>query len=131
MNLIRCAKGAVAASAATAACYAVMRHGYDRAREAATAADARGDTFGGAVEHGLTTAASWTLMPVLLWVGMRLLREDGNTVFVVAGGGAWVFGIGMLVDYIDHHPGSPPYIAFAVYVIFCAVLPRDDNSPRS
>ncbi|MFE0424528.1 hypothetical protein [Streptomyces sp. NPDC058953] len=131
MNLIRCVKGAVTASLATAACYALMRRGYEWAGEAETIATARGETFGGAVEWVLTTAASWTLMPLLLWVGMRLLREDGNTVFVVAGGGAWVLGIGMLVDYIDGDPGNPLYVAFAVYVIFCSVLPRDDKSRRS
>ncbi|MEW1549901.1 hypothetical protein [Streptomyces tsukubensis] len=130
MNLIRCAKGAVTASAATAACYTLMYRGYAWAREAADTRTARGGTFGGAIEHLLTTAGSWTLMPLLLWAGMRLLREGGNTVFVLAGGAAWVLVSGILIDDIDFPGSRTPYVALAAYVLFCTMLSGKDQPTK-
>jgi hypothetical protein len=64
-----------------------MSAGYARARGSAAAS---GDTmFSGAFEFLLTTAASWALMPLLLWAGMRVTGETGNAVLVPIGGLVW------------------------------------------
>ncbi len=120
MQYIRHAKGVLTVTTATAACYTLMSVGYTWARESAAAA---GDTiFSGAFEFLLTTAASWALMPLLLWAGMRMLRETGNTVLVLIGGLGWAGVSGYYIDDIDRAGGHMPVLVLAAYVLCGAVL---------
>ncbi|MFJ5728023.1 hypothetical protein [Streptomyces paradoxus] len=115
MQYIRHAKGALTVAAATAACHAVMSGGYAWARDSAAAS---GDTlFSGAFEFFFTTAASWALMPLLLRFGMLVLRETGNTPFVLVGGLVWVVLSGYFIDDIDRVGGHIPIPALAAYVL--------------
>lgn len=115
MRYVRFVKGAVTVAAATAACHALMSAGFAWARDSA---DESGDSpFSGAFEFLLTTAASWALMPLLLWAGMRVLGEAGNTVLVVVGGLVWMGFSGYFTDDIDRAGGHIPVLALAAYVL--------------
>ncbi|MEV7860229.1 hypothetical protein AB0O86_15680 [Streptomyces hirsutus] len=115
MRYMRHAKGALTVVAATAACHALMYAGYAWARDTAAAS---GDTiFSGAFEFLLTTAASWALMPLLLWVGIRVTGETGNAVLVLVGGLVWVGVSGYSIDAIDRPGGHMPIPALAAYVL--------------
>ncbi|MEU6521558.1 hypothetical protein ABZ892_01625 [Streptomyces sp. NPDC046924] len=115
MQYIRHAKGALAVVAATAACHSLMSAGYAWARDSAAAS---GDTiFSGAFEFLLTTAASWALMPLLLWAGMRVMGETGNAVLVLVGGLVWVGLSGYCIDDIDFPGGHMSILALTAYVL--------------
>ncbi|MFD3654617.1 hypothetical protein [Streptomyces sp. NPDC058620] len=120
MKHIRHAKGALTVAVATAVCHTLMAAGYEWARDSETSS---GDTmFAGTVEFLLTTAASWALMPLLLWAGMRLMRESGNTLLVLAGGFAWILISGYFIDDIDRDGGHMPIPALVAYVLLGTAL---------
>ncbi|MFI2780629.1 hypothetical protein [Streptomyces sp. ALB3] len=129
INYVQHAKGALAVTAATAACHTLMSAGYAWARDRAAAT---GDTmFSGAFEFLLTTAVSWAVMPLLLWAGMRVMREPDNTVLIVAGGLAWVGLSGYFIDEIDQAGGQIPIQALAAYVLLGTGLAGTGPSHRS
>lgn len=115
MRYVRFAKGAVTVVAATAACHALMSAGFAGARDSA---DESGDAmFSGGFEFLLTLVASWVLMPLLLWAGMRVMGETGNTVLVAVGGLVWLGLSGYFTDDIDRAGGHIPILALAAYVL--------------
>ncbi|MEU1314541.1 hypothetical protein [Streptomyces tibetensis] len=127
IRYVRHAKGALTVAAATAACHGIMSGGYAWSRDSATAS---GDTiFAGAFEFLFTTAASWALMPLLLWFGMLVLRETGNTVFVLVGGLVWVVLSGYFIDDIDRAGGHIPIPALAAYVLLGAAVAGVGHRP--
>ncbi|MEF9903349.1 hypothetical protein [Streptomyces sp. P9-A2] len=115
MQYIRHAKGALTVVAATAACHALMSAGYAWSQDSRATADHT--MFSGAFEFLLTTAASWALMPLLLWAGMRMMGETGNAVLVLVGGLVWVGVSGYSIDDIDFPGGHMPIPAFVAYVL--------------
>ncbi|MEV3973564.1 hypothetical protein AB0K68_36485 [Streptomyces sp. NPDC050698] len=115
MRYARFAKGAVTVAVATAACHALMYAGFAGARDSAAASG--DDTWAGAFEFLLTTAASWALMPLLLWADMLVTRESGNTALVLVGGSVWVLLSGYFTDDIDRAGGHIPLPALAAYVL--------------
>ncbi|MEG3631023.1 hypothetical protein [Streptomyces poriticola] len=120
MQYLRHAKGALTAAAATAACHTLMSAGYAWSRDSAAAS---GETiFSGAFEFLLATAASWALMPVLLWAGMRMMRETGNLVLVLVGGLVWAGISGYFIDDISFAGGHMPVLALAAYVLLGTAL---------
>ncbi|MFC9128524.1 hypothetical protein ACFT4A_16965 [Streptomyces sp. NPDC057099] len=86
--------------------------------------------FSGAFEFLFTTAASWALMPLLLWCGMWVLRETGNTVLVLVGGLVWAGVSGYFIDDIDRAGGHIPILALAAYVLLGTALAGADTSRR-
>ncbi|MFJ9741409.1 hypothetical protein [Streptomyces sp. NPDC101166] len=91
-----------------------MSEGYEWAGDEAAAS---GDTVGsGAFEFLLTTAASWALMPLLLWAGMRMTGESG-AVLTVVGGLVWAGVSGYFIDDLDRAGGHMPIVALAAYVL--------------
>ncbi|KOV98498.1 hypothetical protein ADK65_22795 [Streptomyces sp. NRRL B-1140] len=127
MRYIRHAKGALTVAAATAACHAVMSAGFAWSRDSATAS---GDTlFAGAFEFLFTMAASWTLMPLLLWFGMLVLRETGNTVFVLVTSLVWAGLSGYFTDDIDSAGGHIPIPALAAFVLLGTALAGAGDRP--
>ncbi|NUP16723.1 MAG: hypothetical protein HOZ81_11580 [Streptomyces sp.] len=129
MRYARFVKGAVTVAAATAACHALMSAGFAWARDSA---DESGDSpFSGAFEFALTTAASWILMPLLLWAGMRMMGEAGNTVLVVVGGFAWLGLSGYFTDDIDRAGGHIPILALTAFVLLGTALAGVDPGRRS
>ncbi|MFF8633522.1 hypothetical protein ACF052_04795 [Streptomyces pilosus] len=120
MQYVRHAKGALTAVLATAVCHTLMYAGYAWARDSATAS---GDTlFSGAFEFFLTSVTSWALMPVLLWAGMRLLGETGNTMFVFGGGLVWAGASGYFIDDIDSAGGHMPLLVLAAHLLLVTGL---------
>ncbi|MET8215169.1 hypothetical protein [Streptomyces hirsutus] len=120
MRYMRHAKGALTVVAATAACHTLMSAGYTWVQDSRATADHT--MFSGAFEFLLTTAASWALMPLLLWVGMRVMGETGNAVLVLVGGLVWVGVSGYFIDAIDRPGGHMPIPALAAYVLLCTGL---------
>jgi hypothetical protein len=120
MQYIRHAKGALTVTASTAACHTLMSAGYTWARDG-RATDEH-TMFSGAFEFLLTTAASWALMPLLLWAGMRAMGETGNSVLVLVGGLIWAGLSGYYIDDIDFAGGHIPILAVAAYVLLGTVL---------
>ncbi|MFH8498441.1 hypothetical protein [Streptomyces coeruleorubidus] len=115
MRYARFVKGGVTVAVSTAACHTLMYAGFAWARDSAAA---NGDeAFGGAFEFLLTTAASWVLMPLLLWAGMRVMGETGNTLLVAIGGLVWLGLSGYFIDDIDRAGGHIPTLALAAYVL--------------
>ncbi|CAL9450121.1 hypothetical protein [Streptomyces sp. enrichment culture] len=128
MPYTRIAKGAVTVIAATAVCHSLMSAGYAWASDSRATDEA---TIGsGAFEFLLTTAASWTLMPLLLWVGMRVMGEAGNAVLVLVGGLVWAGLSGYYIDDIDRAGGHMPVMAFAAYVLLGTALAGIDSGRR-
>ena len=57
------------------------------------------DTFGtGMVQTLVAESVGLLSLPILLWVGMRLLRERGNHALVVGGFAAWWFIAGPVIE---------------------------------
>ncbi|MFC9184490.1 hypothetical protein ACFTZJ_28060 [Streptomyces globisporus] len=119
MRYARHAKGALTVTAATAASHTLMASGYTWARDSAAAGDT---VFSGAFEFLVTTAASWALMPLVLWAGMRAMGEVGNTVMLATGGLFWVGLSGYFIDDIDRTGGQIPILALTAYVLLCTGL---------
>ncbi len=120
MRYLRHVKGAVTVAASTAACHSLMYAGFAGARESAAASE--DDMWAGAFEFLFTTAASWALMPLLLWAGMRVMGETGNTVLVLVGGLVWAVLSGYFTDDIDRAGGHIPVLALAAYVLLGTAL---------
>ncbi|MGA5207131.1 MULTISPECIES: hypothetical protein [Streptomyces] len=127
MRYVRLVKGAVTVAVASAACHTLMVTGYAWGRDSASA-DGDG-MFAGAFEFLFTTAASWALMPFLLWAGMRVMRETGNTVLVLVGGLVWAMLSGYFVDDIDRAGGHIPVPALAAYVLLGAAVAGAGHRP--
>ncbi|MFB7274558.1 hypothetical protein [Streptomyces sp. NPDC056244] len=127
MNYVRHAKGGLSVVVATAVCHTLMSNGYGWAREAET--DSGGTMFSGAFEFLLVTAASWVLMPLLLWAGMRLLRETGNLLLILVGGVAWLMVSGYFIDDIDRAGGHMPIPALVAYVLLGTALAGAGTTP--
>ncbi|MEV6960679.1 hypothetical protein AB0M97_16060 [Streptomyces sp. NPDC051207] len=120
MPYIRHAKGALTVAAATAACHTLMSVGYTWARD--SRATDEHTMFSGAFEFLLTTTAAWTLMPLLLWAGMRIMGETGNAALVLVGGLVWAGLSGYYIDDIDFPGGHIPVMALAAYVLLGTAL---------
>ncbi|MFJ8712278.1 hypothetical protein ACIRD9_03580 [Streptomyces violaceus] len=128
MRYVRFVKGAVTVAVSTAACHSLMYAGFAGARESAAASE--DDMWAGAGEFLLTTAASWALMPLLLWAGMRVMGETGNTVLVAVGGLVWLGLSGYFTDDIDRAGGHIPVLALVVYVLLGTALAGADTGRR-
>ncbi|MFF5257106.1 hypothetical protein ACFY4K_34480 [Streptomyces leeuwenhoekii] len=114
MWYVRSVKGAITVVVATAACHTLMSVGFAAARDSAAGSD---DAFAGTFELLLTTAASWALMPLLLWAGMRVMGETGNVVLVVVGGLVWLGLSGYFTDDIDRPGGHMPLLTLAAHIL--------------
>ncbi|MEW1604066.1 hypothetical protein [Streptomyces sp. NPDC093808] len=128
MPYTRIAKGAVTVIAATVVCHSLMSAGYAWVSDS-TATD-EATIFSGFFEFLLTTVASWTLMPLLLWAGMRLMGETGNVVLVLVGGLVWAGLSGYSIDDIDRAGGHMPVMALAAYVLLGTALAGIDSGRR-
>ncbi|MFA3872906.1 hypothetical protein ABS735_04305 [Streptomyces sp. MMCC 100] len=114
MRYVRFIKGAVTVVVATAACHTLMSAGFASAGDEAAGSD---DAFAGIFEFLLTTAASWALMPLLLWAGMRMMGETSNVALVIVDGLVWLGLSGYYIDDIDRAGGHMPALALAAYIL--------------
>ncbi|MBC2874212.1 MULTISPECIES: hypothetical protein [Streptomyces] len=97
-------KGAAVTALAVLACHTLLATGFAAAR-AEEHADP--DYAWAGTELWLATFAVGLVlaMPLLLWAGMRLLREKDNHLLVVGGSLAWFFAAGRYVDTLEYGAG--------------------------
>ncbi|MER5781672.1 hypothetical protein ABT104_08110 [Streptomyces mobaraensis] len=115
---VRPLKGAAVTALAVLACHTVLTAGFAAARAEAKA-DPQSAWAGTGVWLATFAVGLVLAMPVLLWAGMRLLREKDNHLLVVGGSLAWFFVAGRHVDALEygvgrHVPG--PLIAGVIAV---------------
>ncbi|MER6999321.1 hypothetical protein [Streptomyces sp. NPDC000410] len=110
---VRWAKGAAVSAVAAGACYAVWTVGREWAQGVRQAnPDA---ILAGSAESVMAVVAGVALMPVLLWAGMRAVRERGNHLLVIAGTVVWLFVGGHVVENAVSTAGTAAFLAlFAV-----------------
>ncbi|KAK1180897.1 hypothetical protein B7755_023770 [Streptomyces sp. NBS 14/10] len=89
-RLCRWIKGIVVSAAAAHATYWVWESASEWESEAQQA-NPDGGIGAGFIEGALASFAWLTLVPVLLWAGMRLLRERDNYLLVTMGSATWIF----------------------------------------
>lgn len=116
----RWTKGGVTSAVAAVVCHRV----WTSAREwAADARAAESDVFlAGALESLLATVVGVALMPVLLWAGMRALREKGNHLLVTVGAVVWLFLGGHVVENDVGAWGTVVFLA--LFAVVGALLAR-------
>ncbi|GGN74170.1 hypothetical protein GCM10011579_052990 [Streptomyces albiflavescens] len=92
----RWVKGAAVSAVSAVLCYWI----WSSLREwAQGVGDADPDAmFAGSLEALIAGIAGVASMPVLLWAGMRVLRERGNHLLVLLGALAWIFIGGHVVE---------------------------------
>lgn len=106
-------KGAVVSAVAATVCYLIWSGGRDWA-SGARAADPDA-ILAGSIESVLALIAGVACMPLLLWAGMRVLRERGNHLLVVAATVVWFFLGGHVVEDAVDEPVTAVFLAlFAV-----------------
>ncbi|MBI0295950.1 hypothetical protein JBE04_16105 [Streptomyces sp. PRKS01-29] len=88
-RLCRWIKGIAVSAAAAHVTYWVWESA-ERWESEAQRADPDGGIGTGFIEGVLATFAWLTLVPLLLWAGMRLLRERDNQLLVCMGTAAWI-----------------------------------------
>ncbi len=88
-RLGRWAKGIVVSAAAAHATYWVWESA-KRWESEAQRANPDAGIGAGFIEGALATLAWLTLVPLLLWAGMRLLRERDNQLLVSMGSATWI-----------------------------------------
>ncbi|MBW8088532.1 MULTISPECIES: hypothetical protein [Streptomyces] len=88
-RLCRWIKGGAVTAAAAHATYWVWESAKEWESEAEQA-NPDGGIGAGFIEGALATFAWLTLVPLLLWAGMRLLRERDNHLLVTMGSAAWI-----------------------------------------
>ncbi|MFC7262320.1 hypothetical protein [Streptomyces lutosisoli] len=92
----RWVKGAAVSAVSAVVCYWI----WTSCREWASGVrEADQDAFlAGSLESLLAGIAGVASMPLLLWAGMRVLKERGNHLLVAAGAMAWIFLGGHVVE---------------------------------
>ncbi|WP_138965383.1 hypothetical protein [Streptomyces sp. YIM 121038] len=70
-------------------------------------------------------------MPLMLWAGMRILREKGCRLLVIGGSVIWFFGAGHGVDGIDSVQGGLLPVPLLVGAVVLGVLLSAPTSPTS
>ncbi|MFC7817455.1 hypothetical protein ACFUTR_22775 [Streptomyces sp. NPDC057367] len=119
MNHVRTLKAAVVTIAATAACHLTMNAGLAWAR--GQESDHPND-WAGTVEFGVTLLATWMLMPLMLWIGMRVLGERRTQLQFIVAALLWIVVSLMYVDDVDRPGGHMPAPALVVFVLVGALL---------
>ncbi|MFH8470016.1 hypothetical protein [Streptomyces sp. NPDC017991] len=102
-------------ASAAVACYTMWTSLWEWSDEVSRAS---GDAMGAGFLEGMLAGLVGLLsMPLLLWAGMRLLREQGNHLLVVAGFVAWWIIGGTLVE-----EGVASDTATGLYIALFAAL---------
>ncbi|MET8184046.1 hypothetical protein [Streptomyces sp. NPDC005336] len=111
-------KGAFVSAVAAVVCYWLWA---SLSEWADGVADAQQDAMmAGSIESLLTGFAGVVSMPVLLWVGMRVLRERGNHLLVILGAIAWIFVGGHVVEDTAGTAGTA--VILALFAVFGGLL---------
>ncbi|WP_172387050.1 hypothetical protein [Streptomyces sp. MNP-20] len=127
----RVLKGATVTALAVFVCHVILSTGFAAARaEQQAAAGSGGDSWAGTGTWLITFVLGTALvMPLMLWTGMRILREKGCRLLVIGGGVAWFFGAGHGVDGIDSVQGGLLPVPLLVGVVALGTLLSAPTSP--
>ncbi|MFD0416657.1 hypothetical protein [Streptomyces sp. NPDC127108] len=101
----RAVKGAMVTALAVLVCHVILSTGLARARaeQQARPEEAWAGTGVWLATFVLSTVLA---MPLLLWAGMRIVREKHCHLLVIGGSLTWFFGAGYGVDGIDSVEGG-------------------------
>ncbi|WP_405843621.1 hypothetical protein OG528_33765 [Streptomyces platensis] len=98
-------KGAAVTAFAILVCHVILSVGYAavRAKKRANPSSAWAD-----LDLRLATFALGIVivMPLILWIGMRIMGEKDNYALVIGGSLAWLFGADYNLDYIMYTPSA-------------------------
>lgn len=119
MRYARHIKGGAVSAIATAACHFTLSAGLAWARDQSSE---NPDSWSGLTEFGATVLASWLLMPLLLWAGMRGLGERHTYPLLILGTPLWAVLSLVYVDDIDRPAGHMPIPALIAFVVVCTLL---------
>ncbi|GAA3618771.1 hypothetical protein ACG5V6_02655 [Streptomyces chitinivorans] len=129
MDYARALKAAVATAIATAAGHLTMSAGFAWARGQEPD---HPDDWSGLPEFGATVLATWILMPLALWVGMRVLGERRTWLQILLGTPLWVGVSSVYIDDVDHPGGLMPVPVLVLFVLAGALLGAyDPGSARN
>ncbi|MFG2894947.1 hypothetical protein [Streptomyces sp. NPDC048248] len=119
-------KGTAITAFAILVCHVILSVGYAavRARRRANPSGLWADT-----DLRLATVALGLVivMPLLLWIGMRIMGEKGNYALVIGGSLAWLFGAGYNLSYIKYPPGTHLPVSLLVALVAVGGLLSLDN----
>ncbi len=118
MDRSRLIKGVAVSGLAAAACFWIWTSARASA-QAARGADPD-SLYAGSIESLFATVIGVLLMPVLLWVGMRALRERGTHLLVVGSTVAWLFIGGHVVE--DDVSAAATVAFLALFALLGGVL---------
>lgn len=124
----RAAKGAAVTMLTVWVCSRILVKGFDITRER------EGDTWGFDLTPLIALAVSLVVMPIMLWAGMRLLREERNAPLTWLTTFNWLFVGGYLFDTLDHVDGHIPvviligYAVWGAFVAWCTTAVLSDGS---
>lgn len=122
-------KGVVVTAAATHVTYWVWTAARQWESDA-TAADPDGGFGAGFVEGALASACGILLMPLLLWAGMRLLRERDNYALVALGSSTWLVLAGKVVEHhADRMTAELSFTGFALLGGLLSLIRPDSGKP--
>lgn len=115
---VRGAKGVVVGAVAAVACFRSWSALDEWAEHAGSGPNSNFGT--GFIESLIALAVGIVSMPVLLWAGMRLVRERNNYLLVACGGVLWPFIGGTLIDEL--HGVAETVLLLAVFPVLGGVL---------
>ncbi|MFP8882736.1 hypothetical protein [Streptomyces mangrovi] len=119
MNYARALKAAVVTVVATAAGHLAMSAGFAWARGQKPD---HPDDWSGLPEFGATVLATWTLMPLALWIGMRVLGERRTQLQILLGTPLWIGVSSVYIDDVDRPGGLMPVPVLVMFVLAGALL---------
>ncbi|GAA2358022.1 hypothetical protein SVIO_001440 [Streptomyces violaceusniger] len=98
-------KGAAVTAVAVLVCHLILSAGYAAARAQSRANS--DDSWIPDEIHLVTFVLGILLvMPLLLWAGMRILRERGNYLLIIVGSLLWLLGAGYNLNHLKYTPGA-------------------------
>ncbi|MGW2025311.1 hypothetical protein [Streptomyces decoyicus] len=119
-------KGAAATALAILVCHVILSAGYAaaRAKKRAEPSNAWAD-----FDVRLATFALGLVivMPLILWIGMRIMGEKDNYALVIGGSLTWLFGAGYNLSYIEYTPSTHLPVPLLVALVAVGGLLSLDN----
>jgi hypothetical protein len=123
VNYARTLKAAVVTAIATVACHLTMSAGFAWARGQEPD---HPDDWSGLLEFGATVLATWMVMPLVLWIGMRVLGERRTWPQILLGTPLWIGVSSVYIDDVDRPGGLMPVPVLVLFVLVGTLLGAHD-----
>ncbi|SFK30457.1 hypothetical protein [Streptomyces pini] len=129
MDYARALKAAVITAISTAAGHLTMSAGFAWARGQEPD---HPDDWSGLPEFGATLLATWILMPLALWIGMRVLGERRTWLQILLGTLLWIGVSSVYIDDVDRPGGLMSVPVLVLFVLAGTLLGAyDPGSARN